>query len=335
MKQRIGYIDLAKGICILLVVLDHIADCGYFNNGNYPLNEIFEQLRMPLYFILSGLFFKDYAGGMRELILRKANKILIPYLFFMVLYVGANKALRMLFDLPTGELWAPLWFLLCLFWMNVLFAGTYYGVRRLCRNRMAAEVWLGACTMAMGIGGYCAGQLPLRLGTALTCLPFLWAGYLLNCKLNLLQRRPHRAGALCTGVLLVAALHPMYAGENYFFVNSYAAPLPLVYLSGLLGALGVLLLSYAIGRLPVISYIGRYSIIVLCTHLAVTKTVVAGIAHLPFRHALQFAGNNVRSLAVLLLTLAACIVCCWFGKRYLPRVTAQKDFIRLPSFHKE
>lgn len=335
MKQRIGYIDLAKGTCILLVVLDHISDCGYFNNGNYPLNEIFEQLRMPLYFILSGLFFKDYAGGMREFILRKANKILIPYLFFMTLYVGTNKVLRMLFDINTGELWAPLWFLLCLFWMNALFAGTYYGVRRLCRNRMAADVWLGACTMLLGIGGYGAGQLPLRLGTALTCLPFLWAGYLLNRKMNLLQRHPHRAVALCAGVLLVAALRPMYMGENFFFVNSYAAPLPLVYLSGLLGTSGVLLLSYAIGRLPVISYIGRYSIIVLCTHLAVTKTVIAGIAILPLPHALQSAGNGVRSLAVLLLTLAACMVCCQVCKRYLPRVTAQKDFIRLPSSDKE
>ena len=335
MKQRIGYIDLAKGICILLVVLDHIADCGYFNNGNYPLNEIFEQLRMPLYFILSGLFFKAYAGGMRELILRKANKILIPYLFFMVLYVGANKVLRMLFDIHTGELWAPLWFLLCLFWMNVLFAATYYGVRRLCRNRMAAEVWLGACTMALGVGGYCAGQLPLRLGTALTCLPFLWAGYLQNRQLQLLQRRPHRVIALCMGLLLMAALHPMYMGENYFFVNSYAAPLPLVYLSGLLGTLGVLLLSYAIGSLPVISYVGRYSIIVLCTHLAVTKTVVAGFELLPFRHVLQCASNDVRSLAVLLLTLAACMACCRLGKKYLPWVTAQKDFIRLPMSDKE
>ena len=48
MKDRIEYIDLAKGICIFLVVLDHIANEGYFSAGDYPLNEIFEQTRMPL-----------------------------------------------------------------------------------------------------------------------------------------------------------------------------------------------------------------------------------------------------------------------------------------------
>lgn len=49
MKERIEYIDLAKGICILLVVLDHIAGYRYFSDGNYPMNDIFEQTRMPLY----------------------------------------------------------------------------------------------------------------------------------------------------------------------------------------------------------------------------------------------------------------------------------------------
>ena len=71
MKERIQYIDLAKGICILLVVVDHISNEGYFSAGDYPLNEIFEQMRMPLYFILSGLFFKDYTGGIKEFLLRK------------------------------------------------------------------------------------------------------------------------------------------------------------------------------------------------------------------------------------------------------------------------
>lgn len=37
-------------------------------------------MRMPLYFILSGLFFKDY-GGFLNLLVKKANKILIPFLF--------------------------------------------------------------------------------------------------------------------------------------------------------------------------------------------------------------------------------------------------------------
>ena len=50
-SNRIEFIDLAKGICILLVVLLHFND-RWFNLPNLTA------LRMPLYFTLSGLFFK-------------------------------------------------------------------------------------------------------------------------------------------------------------------------------------------------------------------------------------------------------------------------------------
>lgn len=72
--KRIEFIDLAKGVCIIMVVMGH---CGC------PL-EIpgWTIVRMPLYFILSGLFFKDY-GGWTNFLIKKVNKILIPFLFFL------------------------------------------------------------------------------------------------------------------------------------------------------------------------------------------------------------------------------------------------------------
>ncbi len=53
-KTRIEFIDLAKGVCILLVVIVHVIP-----ELDTPL-EFLACLRMPLYFCLSGLFFKDY-----------------------------------------------------------------------------------------------------------------------------------------------------------------------------------------------------------------------------------------------------------------------------------
>lgn len=47
-KHRIEFIDLAKGICIILVVMVH---------SDLPFSvPNFQALRMPLYFVLSGLF---------------------------------------------------------------------------------------------------------------------------------------------------------------------------------------------------------------------------------------------------------------------------------------
>lgn len=58
MQQRIEFIDLAKGICISLVVYQHV----YMGDPNPKLMEFQDYFRMPLYFILSGLFFKTYEG---------------------------------------------------------------------------------------------------------------------------------------------------------------------------------------------------------------------------------------------------------------------------------
>ena len=58
-KPRITWIDTAKGICILLVVLSHVSQ---YTQIDYPLQADFLTFRMPLYFILSGLFFKPYEG---------------------------------------------------------------------------------------------------------------------------------------------------------------------------------------------------------------------------------------------------------------------------------
>ncbi len=51
--SRIKYIDTAKGICIFLVVLGH---CSISNLG------LLGVLLMPLFFTLSGFFFKDSGG---------------------------------------------------------------------------------------------------------------------------------------------------------------------------------------------------------------------------------------------------------------------------------
>ena len=324
MKDRIEYIDLAKGICILLVVLDHISCSGYFAGGDYPMNEIFEQTRMPLYFILSGLFFKDYAGGIREFLLRKFNRILVPYLFFMCLYMAAVKAVYLLTGFSLGEVWAPLWFLLCLFWMNVIFAAAYYAVKRFVPSELASEAVLGVIILGIGIAGYYVGRLPLCIGSAMTSMPFLWMGYLLNRKLRFFGLKIGNGWALLTGIVLLTMLHYMYVGENLFYINSYGTPLPLIYLSGLMGTLAVLLLSRVIRRLPVISYIGRYSIIVLCTHMVIVKIVIAtlGLLSIGWNPA-----GIVPSLTVLALTIMCSMFCCWLLSKYLPWFTAQKDLV--------
>ena len=50
-KRRIEYIDIAKGIAIILMIMGHV--CSY---GSWKRNIIYS-FHMPLFIIVSGMFF--------------------------------------------------------------------------------------------------------------------------------------------------------------------------------------------------------------------------------------------------------------------------------------
>ena len=138
MQKRIEFLDLAKGICIILVVVFHMTN---YYHVSMPAADFFKSFRLPLYFFLSGLFFKSYSG-FSDFFVRKVNKLLVPFLFwYLLLSVLVPYLLFQLFGISFSEKNmnitfvdcllnfyvnenfpnAPLWFLLCLFEVNILF----------------------------------------------------------------------------------------------------------------------------------------------------------------------------------------------------------------------
>lgn len=71
--RRIDFVDLTKGVCIILVVMAHIG--GAFDQ--LDKHSMLSCFRMPLYFFISGIFFKPYEG-LYGFIIRKTNKLIIP-----------------------------------------------------------------------------------------------------------------------------------------------------------------------------------------------------------------------------------------------------------------
>ena len=321
MKQRIEYIDLAKGICILLVVIDHTYLRHFFGNKPYPLYSAFIQMRMPLYFILSGLFFKDYAGGIAEFVLRKVNRILIPdYFFYFTLY-GITGVVLSLTGYEMGRVCSAQWFLICLFEMNVVFVLLYTLTKRLFSRQLVRDVALAILVFCVGTIGYHVGMLPWYFGSVMTCLPFLWIGYLLNRRISFFQWNIKWWVALPLGMALIYGLNTIRAHE-FFYRNFFDVPLPQVYATGTIGTLGVLLISRVLKHLPVISYIGRYSIIVLIMHQfwLSALTPLIRLMHLP---------TPWSGFVILASCIALCMGCCWVYIRYIPWFCAQKDLIPL------
>jgi polysaccharide biosynthesis protein PslL len=134
-SQRIAYIDIAKGIGILLVVLGH-SDLALVSPY---LHQIIYSFHIPLFFFLSGIFFNPrIAPGLY--LKKRFRSILQPYLFVIFLIflasisftnMGIDTALvRFAKSLYASTLyiwWIPLWFLPSLF-VTSLFAYIIYHV---------------------------------------------------------------------------------------------------------------------------------------------------------------------------------------------------------------
>lgn len=327
-KRRIEFIDLAKGVCILLVVMMH---------ANLAVGiPALRALRMPLYFMLSGLFFKDY-GSFLNFTVKKVNRILTPFLFFAFAGLAVATAFRLAdgrpaelgralaepFVRPTmGRSNLPLWFLVCLFWANLLYCGISLGVR--------SPGGRALCVALCGAAGYglsAAGvYLPLFAGSALTALPFLFAGTMLR-RLPLLYAGCHDGAGFVLGLALGGACVAgcVAWGTPYieFRTNVFAGPPLRVFALSVALVVSLLLVCKRVGWLPVVSYLGRYSIVVLGLHF-----IALGYAH---RAVAALTGCDCRADGCrLALTLALCWLAIPLCRAFLPKLTAQADWLRLP-----
>ena len=85
-------IDLAKGIAILCVYLAHsmiyypIHMCGMYH-WCFVLDRILTSFNMPMFFIISGFLFSKSRKNTVELYKNKTLRILVPYLFTMLILI--------------------------------------------------------------------------------------------------------------------------------------------------------------------------------------------------------------------------------------------------------
>jgi fucose 4-O-acetylase-like acetyltransferase len=166
--SRRSWIDIAKGIGILLVVYGHVAE-GVFKAG-IPFDRTFFRavdvaiysFHMPLFFFLSGLFFFSSweNRGTRGLLASKVNTLVYPYVLWSLL----QGSVEILLEQYTNKhatvnevmalLWEPrqqFWFLYALFFIFVASCLAY---------SIAKRRWLFAVPLAAAVAFLCRDDVP-------------------------------------------------------------------------------------------------------------------------------------------------------------------------------
>lgn len=332
---HIEWVDTAKGLCITLVVLNHLLIYQrlpeYHPEVFLFFNDFMCSFRMPLYFLLSGLFFKTYGGG-RSFIKKKVNKILVPFVFWYfvsLLFFPVTDNVEEWKSFYTNKYmvlnWyygdcqvinGPLWFLLCLFEVNVLFCL----LQQFIKKRLLLYI---ASFMTGTIGlllSFFSINLHASLDTALTCFPFFVFGYMVKNGTNLLTISLKDRYLLLLSLLfgIICFLLSDYASfyNNSFSQKSYFT----IYPCGFLGTLMILFIAKYIGTARLITFFGRYSIIILCTHFPLLKIINRFLLG-------QIDDVIIRIIISLIVLMAIELAMIPVLKRYLPYATAQKELL--------
>tara|TARA_R110000824_G_scaffold137637_2_gene302094 strand:- start:114208 stop:115260 length:1053 start_codon:yes stop_codon:yes gene_type:complete len=98
-KQRIDWVDMAKGLTIILVVMEHTTAGVGAAIGHLPvifgaLAEFAKPFRMPLFFLVAGLFaWKALYGDLRKFVDGKIVHFAYFYLLWSVIQIGLKIAI--------------------------------------------------------------------------------------------------------------------------------------------------------------------------------------------------------------------------------------------------
>lgn len=125
-NRRIEWIDIAKGIGILLVILGHTIALKY--------SKVLYTFHMPLFFLLSGLVAKECCS-FKDVLINKTKRVLKPWVTILLLsfvvvmlipewriQLVLGDVLKELYSVNTNLLQnSLLWYLVCFFFVSLLF----------------------------------------------------------------------------------------------------------------------------------------------------------------------------------------------------------------------
>lgn len=276
MKQRISYIDSAKALLIIFVVLGHILQ---YANPRYDIlpytlmQEFIYAFHMPAFFLLSGMLSDAEVWRKRSFadhIKSRCRTLVIPYIFFELLAIVYKHFALHSVSLKDGlyfmatlrcnvgaDWYLPALFLASLlYWLYVRCPGRYTWIPVL------AVSFIVPCILPDGHGWNLLFRGLLGFG-------FMVTGGLLKNRFARLSLCKCLAAFLLTAAAAAAALK--FSMGNDFYACELRCP-PLFLLGGVCGLYFVLGLARLMDR-RWLAWIGQNTLVIMGTHQLVLYTI--------------------------------------------------------------
>ena len=279
--KRLKYIDVAKGIAMLCIILGHF--------GVHEVNRIVFTFHVPIFYIITGYFLsKKY--DIKDFVKDKARTLLVPYAITCVAMVVFGMFFAVLLEEPVvdaAKQWiaaslygsgvnytepfvihkiGALWFLLATFWGSIFL-------------RISLEM-KKRVRLLFVLALFCAGYLtsdklfwfPLSIQAGCCATLFMYVGYLARKSKEVYENLSKEVK--CAGIVFAFIIWMAFI-RNY----THFALVENIFGHGVIDIFGsvcacfsVLMISKFIENhfkvlTNVLAYIGKYSLIVLCIHI--------------------------------------------------------------------
>lgn len=277
-QKRIEWIDTAKGIGLLLVILGHL---------HVPLIATWiYTFHMPLFFFLSGVVFSGTKYNFKEFLKKRLQSLVIPYfslgfviwLFYVIIntVLGTKDSLygtnfEMLKNLFVQEHFWTIWFLACLFLVEIL----YYILHKVCKGNLLISTMTSILICVIGFLRYHFGMesLPWNADVALVAQFFYHLGWLFKSEQQLKKQLTLAKGlkawmiasVLFVGNLVAGLLCIKIAHESLDMSVGLYGNEVLTILSACAGILGVIVVANQL-KCRFLTYLGRNTMIIFAWH---------------------------------------------------------------------
>lgn len=319
-SNRIVWLDTAKGLGMLLTIFAHLDLACIESKWIYTFH-------MPLFFFLSGYVF-SMKCDFKTFLAKKVRSILIPYFclgLVIVLYLCINDYLQGFYNSETvfnylRELviqkrsWT-LWFISCLFFLNLLF----YALTKVCKNMkiLAVVVFVIVCC---GLRYYRMGGEPLywNIDVCMTSIAFFFVGFLIKINYNRIAKviNSFPKSFVIFFALGIVNIIAGYAGKRIAGVGLemhhgwYGYP-PLTFLSAFAGIFCVILAAHWITIRP-INYIGKNSMLYYAWHQQVAMPLsysiisIFGVTRLDEWSHIKDIAYKMVAMVIMVIMLSIC-----------------------------
>lgn len=324
-QNRIAWIDVAKGIGIVFVVLGHL--CRY----KIVLNYIYS-FHMPFFFFLSGMILdeKKYPSFF-PFLKKRTLSLVVPYFFLSAIsyvlsmavnYRGIQEAVffePLLGIIRTSDydnrlMNGALWFLPCLFVTEIMF----FALVRTLGKRWAALFIVLAGVIGYINAYYIPTRIPWGIDIGLAALPFLGAGYYAYQARDYLKSILDNA-FLSSLVLFVSfclgAVMGILNGQVLMVIKYYGNFFAF-YSAAFLGIIFWAIISRKISRSWILEYLGKNSLLLFGMHVPLVVFITEGFG---FTFYNTFT-SSVYSVIVTVIVIAALIPLITLVNQKLPWV---------------